>query len=103
MDALGSGLFYAGVVTTLIGLFSLIRPLRWVGIRTRRRGVLVATFGAVLGLGTTVLPTPVRTTAARDMLIDQWLPPEWQFGDTTSGASALPRRSCSPRSARSVV
>ena len=56
MDALGSGLFYAGVVTTLVGLFSLIRPLRWVGIRTRRRGVLVATFGAVLGLGTTVLP-----------------------------------------------
>ena len=80
MDALGSGLFYAGVVTTLVGVFSLIRPLRWVGIRTRRRGVLVATVGAVLGLGTTVLPTPVRTTAARDMLIDQWLA-EWQFGE----------------------
>ena len=80
MDALYSALFYTAVVTTLAGLFSLIRPLRWVGIRTRRRGVLVATIGAVLGLGTTVLPTQVRTTAARDMLIDQWLP-EWQFGE----------------------
>jgi len=80
MDALYSGLFYAGVVATLVGLFSLIRPLRWVGILTRRRGVLVATAGAVLALGTAVLPTPARATAARDMLIDQWLP-EWQFGE----------------------
>ncbi len=80
MDALYSALLYAAVVTTLVGLFSLIRPPRFAGIRTRRRAVLVATVGAVLGLGTTMLPTPVRTTAARDMLIDQWLP-EWQFGE----------------------
>jgi hypothetical protein len=78
MDALGSALFYAGLVTTLIGLISLIRPLRWVGIRTRWRGLLAAATGAVLALGTSVLPTPTRTTATRDILIDQWLP-EWQF------------------------
>ena len=79
-DALGSAHFYAGVVTTLAGLLSLIWPLRWVRIRTRRRGLLVATVGAALMLGTTVLPNATRTTAARDMLIDQWLP-EWQFGE----------------------
>ena len=80
MDQIGSVLFYAGVVTTLIGLLSVIRPLGWVGIRTRRRGLLVATVGVVLAFGTTALPTPTRTTAARDGLIDQWLP-DWQFGE----------------------
>ena len=79
-DAPGSALFYAGVVTTLVGLLSLIWPLRWIRIRTRRRGVLVAIVGVALTLATTVLPNPTRTTAARDMLIDQWLP-EWQFGE----------------------
>ena len=78
MDALGSALFYARLVTTLVGLISLIRPLRWVGIRTRWRGLLAAATGAVLALGTSVLPTPTRTMATRDILIDQWLP-EWQF------------------------
>jgi hypothetical protein len=62
MDALYSALFYTAVLPTLVGLFSLIRPLRWVGILTRRRGVLAATIGAVLALGTTVLQTPARTT-----------------------------------------
>ena len=79
-DALTSAHFYAGVVITLAGLFSLVWPLRWVGIRTRRRGLLVATIGAALTLLTTVLPNPTRTTAARDTLIDQWLP-EWQFSE----------------------
>jgi hypothetical protein len=80
MDALYSALFYAGTVTTLVGLFSLIRPLRRVGIRTRLRALLVATVGAVFALSTTVLPTQTRTAAARDMLIDQWMP-EWHFGE----------------------
>jgi hypothetical protein len=79
-DALSAALFYAAVVTTVAALLSLIRPLRCVGIRTRRRGLLVAIIGAVITLGTTVLPIPTRTTAARDTLIDQWLP-EWQFGE----------------------
>jgi len=80
IDASGSALFYVGVVTTLAAVLSLIRPLYWVGIRTRRRALLVATVGAMFALATTVLPNPTRTTAARDMLVDQWLP-EWQFGE----------------------
>jgi len=79
-DALNSALFYTGVVTGLAGLLSLIRPLRRVGIRTRRRGLLVVTVGTVFALGTTLLPNPIHTTAARAMLVDQWLP-EWQFGE----------------------
>ena len=77
---LGSALFYTGAVTATAGLLSLIRPLRRLGIRTRGRGALVVTAGAVLALGAMLLPDTTRTTDARDTLIDRWLP-EWQFGE----------------------
>ena len=77
---LGSALFYAAAVVAAAGLLSLVRPLRWIGIRTRRRGMLVASASVALALGTTLLPDPVRATTARDTLIDQWLP-EWHFGE----------------------
>jgi hypothetical protein len=79
-DIAGSAFFYTGVVISLTGLFSLIRPPRLIGICTRRRAGLVALIGVLLALGTTVFPEPTRATAARDMLVDQWLP-EWQFGE----------------------
>ena len=79
-DVLGSALFYAGAVTALGGLLSLIRPFHWAGIHTRRRGALVAAAGLALALGAIEFPTPTRATAARDTLVDQWLS-EWQFGE----------------------
>ena len=77
---LGSTLFYVGAVAAFVGLLSLIRPLRRLGIRTRRPGMLVAIAGAALALSAMLLPDSTRTTTARDTLIDQWLP-EWQFGE----------------------
>ena len=79
-DAIGSAVFYAGVVITLTGLLSLIRPLRWAAIYTRRRGALVAATGLILAFGATELPTPTHSAASRDAIIDQWLS-EWQFGE----------------------
>jgi hypothetical protein len=78
--ALGSALFYVGAVTAAAGLLSVIRPLRWLGIRTRGRGALVVATGAALALGAMLLPDTTCTTDARDTLIDRWLP-EWQFGE----------------------
>jgi hypothetical protein len=79
-DVLSSALFYAGAVTALGGLLSLIRPFHWAGIHTRRRGALLAAAGLALALGATEFPKPTRATAARDTLVDQWLS-EWQFGE----------------------
>jgi hypothetical protein len=79
-DAIGSALFYAGVLMALTGLLNLIRPFRWLAINTRRRGALVAAAGLILAFGATELPTPTRAEASRDTLIDQWLS-EWQFGE----------------------
>jgi hypothetical protein len=75
---LGSLLFYGGALTAAAGLFSLLWPLRRVGIRTRRRGALVAAAGGALAVLATQLPDPLRRTTARDTLIDRWMP-EWQF------------------------
>ena len=62
------------------GLVSLIWPVRLVGIRTRRRAVLIAAAGLGIVLVAAALPHPTHTATARDTLLDQWLP-EWQFGE----------------------
>ena len=62
------------------GLVSLIWPVRLVGIRTRRRVVLIAAAGLGIALVAAALPHPTHTATARDTLLDQWLP-EWQFGE----------------------
>ena len=77
---IGSALFYAGAVMAFTGVISLVRPIRRLGIRTRGRGALVVTAGAALTIGATLLPDATRTAAARETLIDQWMP-EWQFAE----------------------
>lgn len=75
---LGSLLFYAGALTAVMGLVSVLRPLRPIGIRTRRHGALLAAAAATVALLATRLPAPLKTTTARETLIDRWMP-EWQF------------------------
>jgi hypothetical protein len=75
-----SALFYVGAVTAAAGLVGVIWPIRLAGMRTRRRGALVAAIGLGLALVAAALPDPTRATTARDTLIDQWLP-EWQFAE----------------------
>jgi hypothetical protein len=75
-----SALFYVGMVTAAAGLGSVVRPIRLIGLRTRRHGVLVAAIGFGLVLLAAALPDPTRSATARDTLLDQWLP-EWQFAE----------------------
>lgn len=75
-----SALFYVGAAVAVAGLLSIVWPLRLAGIRTRRRGMFVAIAGTGLAVLAAALPDRTRTTAARDTLLDQWLP-EWQFGE----------------------
>jgi hypothetical protein len=75
-----SALLYVGAVAVIAGLAGIIRPVRLVGIRTRRSAVLVAAAGLGIALVAVALPHPTYTTTARDTLLDQWMP-EWQFGE----------------------
>ena len=64
----------AGLVLLLIGAVSLVRPLRWLGIRSRRMaGVwLAAGFGTVAAGA--LLPARLQRAADRRWLMDDFIP-----------------------------
>jgi hypothetical protein len=83
--ALGTGmldsyLVYLGLTLFCAGLLSLIRPLRFVYIRTRRLALLVAGFGLLLSLGILLLPYGNQEATDRVSKLDEWMP-RWQVGE----------------------
>jgi hypothetical protein len=77
---LDSYLVYLGLTLFCAGLLSLIRPLRFVYIRTRRLALMVAGFGLMLLLGILLLPYGNQETASRVSKLDEWMP-RWQVGE----------------------
>jgi hypothetical protein len=77
---LDSYLVYLGLTLFCAGLLSLIRPLRFVYIRTRRLALMVAGFGLMLSLGILLLPYGNQETASRVSKLDEWMP-RWQVGE----------------------
>jgi hypothetical protein len=77
---LDSYLVYLGLTLFFAGLLSLIRPLRFVYIRTRRLALLVAGFGLLLALGILLLPYRNQEAASRGTKLDEWMP-RWQVGE----------------------
>jgi hypothetical protein len=77
---LDSYLVYLGLTLFFAGLLSLIRPLRFVYIRTRRLALLVAGFGLLLALGILLLPYRNQEAASRVSKLDEWMP-RWQVGE----------------------
>jgi hypothetical protein len=77
---LDSYLVYLGLTLFFAGLLSLIRPLRFVYIRTRRLALLVAGFGLLLSLGILLLPYRNQEPASRGTKLDEWMP-RWQVGE----------------------
>jgi hypothetical protein len=78
-----SALLYAGLLTILAGAVCVIRPLRWMGIPTRRRAVLVMGTGAVTLLVAASWPVGSQRVAQLQARIDEWMP-EWQFNEVHS-------------------
>jgi hypothetical protein len=77
---LDSYLVYLGLTLFCAGLLSLIRPLRFVYIRTRRLALMVAGFGLMLSLGILLLPYGNQEAASRVSKLDEWMP-RWQVGE----------------------
>lgn len=69
---------YAGITLFLAGLLSLIYPLRWVGISTRKLGSLVLLGGMAVFLVALQWPAPVIGVSERKSAIDDLLP-EYHF------------------------
>lgn len=78
MNGLGVVLVDLGIAAGFVGVVSLIRPLRFLGIRTRRRAAGLVGVGALLAVAGAALPAPLRRAAGEPLLIDGYAP-EYQF------------------------
>jgi len=84
-----SFLVYFGFTLFFAGLFSLIRPLRFVCIRTRFAALLVAGAGVLLAVGALLLPYGEKVAVTRVTKLDDWMP-RWQVGERHTIQVAAP-------------
>jgi hypothetical protein len=76
---IGIGLLYGGLLLGLAGALSVLRPIRRLGIPTRRRAALVVAAGALAILAAVALPAPQhRATGTTEL--DRFVP-AWQFAE----------------------
>jgi hypothetical protein len=81
---------YTGFALILGGGVSLVKPLRWIGIRKRWRGLLVAIAGFCLTAAGMTLPAPELRVAAAQSLLDQFIP-VYQFHEFHTVRVAAPK------------
>ena len=74
----GVVLVYAGLVAGAAGLVSLVRPLRFLGIRGRAAAAAVALAGAALVAAGIFFPAPLRSSRGGPSKLDALLP-DFQF------------------------
>ncbi len=76
----GSALLYAGLVLAFVGVVTLVRPLRWLRISSRRRAAAVLAGGVLLSVVAVLLPAPTMRVAQPRTRLDA-IVPAWQFGE----------------------
>ena len=69
---------YFGFALILVGLVSLVRPLRFLYIRTRRRAALVTALGAMVGALALFWPPGSKERVPPTTRLDDWMP-QWQL------------------------
>lgn len=77
---LGVGLVYSGLLFAAVGLLALVRPLRLLGLPTRRRAAAVAGLGILLFTAGALLPAPLQRAAGTATSLDEFVP-VWQFSE----------------------
>jgi len=65
---------YVELVSVLIGLVGLLKPLRFLGMRRRRTGGIVAVSGLVVAIIGALLPAGIHRTNMPESRIDDALP-----------------------------
>lgn len=80
---LDSILVYIGFVTIFVGLLSILWPLRFLRIRTRLRGAIVAAAGLLVVIATLSWPVGTKTVSTPATKLDEWMP-TWQFDEEHS-------------------
>jgi hypothetical protein len=77
-NMLDSFLAYFGLVLLLVGLVSLIRPLRFLAIRTRQMAAMIAAGGLLFLVTALALPVSANAVATHTTRLDDWMP-RWQI------------------------
>ena len=77
-NMLDSFLAYLGFVLLAAGLVSLIRPLRFLAIRTRRMATMIVAGGLLVFLTALALPVSANAVATHTTRLDDWMP-RWQM------------------------
>src|ERR1700736_6398351 len=75
---LDSILLYFGFAIIFAGLLSILWPLRFLRIRTRKAGAVVATVGFVVSVFILWLPVRTKQISTPVTRLDEWMP-VWQF------------------------
>lgn len=75
-----SYLVYFGFSLFLAGLISLVRPLHFLYIQTRRSASIVCGLGLLLALGPLLVPYRDKEATNRVTKMDDWMP-RWQVGE----------------------
>jgi hypothetical protein len=83
-------LVYAGLLLVFLGFVSLLKPLKFLRIRTRRRGALILLLGLVVVAAGMALPSPEIRIAEPRTQLDHFVP-VYQFAEFHSIRVAAPR------------
>lgn len=73
-------LLYAGLSLAFVGVVTVVRPLRWLRISTRRRAAGVVAAGVLFAIVAVALPAPTMRVAQPRTRLDA-IVPAWQFGE----------------------
>ncbi len=82
-------LVYTGLCLLLVAFVLLLRPLRFLGMSSRRRAGVIAGVGLVLVLVGVTLPAPLMYPAGRRLRIDDFMP-RYQFNEVHSTSVHAP-------------
>jgi hypothetical protein len=77
---LDSYFVYLGLILAFLGLISLVRPLRFLSIRTRGIAALALALGTLLAIVSSLFPYSEKLAAAPTTKLDEWMP-RWQVGE----------------------
>jgi hypothetical protein len=86
---LGSAVVYAGALLAVIGLAGMVRPIRRLGLPTRRRALVLAATGALAAITGLLLPAPESSAASPVHRLDDIMP-VWQFDEVHALEIAAP-------------
>jgi hypothetical protein len=80
MTLLGGAILYLALLGAMAGVVSLVKPLRFLGIRTRKRGLLVLGLACLVFTAGVYLPTSETRVETPRTLLDEFVP-VYQFSE----------------------